>query len=169
MAAVLNNSHGVEVHLIPTGAVIQRLLLPDASGQVADVVLGFDTIEPYRDGTSPYFGAVVGRVANRIANATFELDGQRYELAANNGPNCLHGGVVGFSRVEWTVQGQGSDDSGQWLRMIYHSKDMEEVGAGTQSMHECMNTTHCMHTRWRKLADVLSGTALLAAEHTPLK
>ena len=91
MAAVLNNSHGVEVHLIPTGAVIQRLLLPDASGQVADVVLGFDTIEPYRDGTSPYFGAVVGRVANRIANATFELDGQRYELAANNGPNCLHG------------------------------------------------------------------------------
>ena len=131
MTVVLKNKAGVEAHIIPTGAVIQRLLVPDAQGRVADVVLGFDEVEPYGDGTSPYFGAVVGRVANRIAGATFELDGVRYKLAANNGPNCLHGGVLGFSRREWEVAAQGSDGGGsQWVQLTYRSADGEEVRGG---------------------------------------
>eukprot|EP00887_Chlorella_sp_A99_P003017 scaffold9.g3017.t1 len=116
-AIVLKNRSGVEVHVLTLGAVIQRLLLPGEDGSKVDIVLGFDDEYPYRDGTSPYFGAVVGRrvaVANRIANATFTLDGKAYKLAANNGPNCLHGGKVGFDKVRWKAKrlalpGSGSD------------------------------------------------------------
>eukprot|EP00899_Mesostigma_viride_P021828 jgi/Mesvir1/29647/Mv21491-RA.1 len=70
-------------------------------GVKADIVLGMDTLKPYTDGTSPYFGAVVGRVANRIARGLFELDGQSYVLARNNGPNALHGGLAGFDKQLW--------------------------------------------------------------------
>ena len=113
------------------GAVIQRLLVPDRSAKIDDVVLGFDDLEPYKNGTSPYFGAVVGRVANRIANATFELNGVRHNLAANNGPNCLHGGVMGFSRVEWTLAGHGTGGRGQWVKLTYKSAEGEEVSEPT--------------------------------------
>ena len=114
-------------NFVQTGAVIQNLLVPDRHGLLADVVLGFTEHEPYKDGTSPYFGAVVGRVANRIAGATFDLNGETYKLAANNGPNCLHGGIFGFSRVQWTVAAQGSNDQGEFVKFTYTSKDGEEV------------------------------------------
>jgi hypothetical protein len=78
---VLRNRRGIEVHLLRTGASIQKLLLPDRNGKFADVVLGFDEEVAYSDGRSPYFGAIVGRVANRIANASFELDSATYRLA----------------------------------------------------------------------------------------
>jgi len=102
-AIVLRNEAGIEVHILPTGAAIQRLLLPDRDGVVDDVVLGFDDERHYADGTSPYFGAVVGRVANRIANASFELDGVRYQLSVNEKgfPGSLHGGKRGFDKVVW--------------------------------------------------------------------
>ena len=70
---VLKNGKGVEVHVRPLGALVQKLVLPDAQGKPEDVVLGFDKLESYRDGTSPYFGVVVGRVANRIAGGRFKL------------------------------------------------------------------------------------------------
>ncbi|KAL4447516.1 hypothetical protein ABPG75_004735 [Micractinium tetrahymenae] len=127
---VVKNGKGVEVHLIRRGAIITRLLVPDKSGSVADVVLGFDEEQPYKDGTSPYMGALVGRVANRIANASFTLDGETYRLAANNGPNCLHGGKVGFDKVEWAAQRQDSD-RGQAVRFTYTSQDGEEGFPGT--------------------------------------
>lgn len=74
---------------------------------------------------APYFGAVVGRVANRIANAQFKLDGKTYKLAANNGPNTLHGGVKGFDKVLWKGEVVDSAD-GPSVKMTYHSKDGEE-------------------------------------------
>jgi aldose 1-epimerase len=96
----LSNSHGIEVCAITWGAIITSLRVPDRDGVFADVVLGFDTLDPYLH-RHPYFGAVVGRYANRIGNARFTLDGRRYTLAANDGPNHLHGGRDGFDRWVW--------------------------------------------------------------------
>lgn len=85
------------------GATVTRLTLPDASGAIKDIVLGFDTAEPYLNGTSPYFGCIVGRVANRIAGASFEIDGERFHLSSNDPPKTLHGGAVGFDKVVWSA------------------------------------------------------------------
>ncbi|EFN50643.1 hypothetical protein CHLNCDRAFT_55668 [Chlorella variabilis] len=122
----LRNPHGLEVVVLLRGAIIQSLRVPDTDGNVEDVVLGFDEEAPYKDGTSPYMGALVGRVANRIAGAQFSLDGETYRLAANNGPNCLHGGKVGYDKVEWDMEPADSDE-GQGVRLSYRSKDGEEA------------------------------------------
>eukprot|EP00271_Cylindrocystis_brebissonii_P005232 TRINITY_DN17189_c0_g1_i1.p1 TRINITY_DN17189_c0_g1~~TRINITY_DN17189_c0_g1_i1.p1 ORF type:complete len:446 (-),score=54.14 TRINITY_DN17189_c0_g1_i1:527-1864(-) len=106
----------MEVQVSAWGATIIRVLLPrkvdnasGASSGVDDVVLGFDELAPYQDGRSPYFGSIVGRVANRIAQGKFELEGRKYQLPINNGPNSLHGGTVGFDKVLWKGEGGGSD------------------------------------------------------------
>ena len=107
---LLRNAAGSEAHILKIGAIIQKLLVPDRDGNFDDVVLGFDDEARYlRD--SPYFGAVVGRVANRIANATFELDGATYRLATNEGgmPGTLHGGARGFDKVAWNVLHRTTD------------------------------------------------------------
>lgn len=98
----LRNANGVEVRAINYGATITSIRVPDRRGRFGDVVLGFETLEPYLK-PHPYFGAVVGRYGNRIAKGQFTLDGQTYKLAANNGPNHLHGGVRGFDKMLWNV------------------------------------------------------------------
>lgn len=134
---VLRNSHGVEVHILRTGASIQRLLLPDKSGALADVVLGFDSESHYSDGTSPYFGAMVGRVANRIANSTFTLDGKTYRLGSNEpGYAHLHGGFKGFDKVVWRAEHLNPKAlkhrrRGRAVRLSYTSPDGEEGYPGT--------------------------------------
>ncbi len=99
----LDNGH-LSCRVITFGACLQSLYVPNRNGYPIDVVLGYDTLEEYilRDG---YFGAVVGRYANRIAKGSFSLDGRAYNLTINNGPNHLHGGNVGFSHRVWTVEG----------------------------------------------------------------
>jgi len=99
----LTNANGMEVRTIPYGAIIVSVRVPDRSGRFDDVVLGFDQMDGYA-GMHPYFGAVVGRYANRIANGRFTLDGQTYALATNNGPNALHGGVKGFDKKVWNAE-----------------------------------------------------------------
>jgi aldose 1-epimerase len=91
---------GLEVDVIPYGCIIVSLRTPDRTGRLADVVLGFDSLDPYLH-SSPYFGAVVGRYANRIANGRFSLDGRTYQLTVNEPPNHLHGGAVGFDKRMW--------------------------------------------------------------------
>lgn len=98
----MRNRHGARVHILPLGANISRLDAPDRHGALADVVLGFDRPELYLTSTA-YFGAVVGRYANRIAGGRFNLDGKDVRLTINDGPNCLHGGITGFSHRIWTV------------------------------------------------------------------
>jgi len=115
----------VEVHISPWGATITKLFTPDKRGKIDDIVCGFDSLEPYQDGTSPYFGCIVGRVANRIAKAKFKLKGRTYSLAANNGPNCLHGGLVGFDKVWWKAEPIQTADS-QSVKLTYVSKSGEE-------------------------------------------
>jgi aldose 1-epimerase len=97
----LTNSRGVEIRAMTYGAIILSLRVPDRAGTLDDVVLGYDTAMDYVRNNSPHFGAVVGRYANRIARAHFTLDGQTFTLAANNGPNHLHGGLKGFDNVVW--------------------------------------------------------------------
>ena len=120
----LTNANGVEVRAITYGAIIVSVRTPDRSGRLADIVLGFDDLDGYLS-RSRYFGAVVGRYGNRIANATFSLDGQIYRLAANNGPNHLHGGIKGFDKALW--QGEPfARDGTVGVVFKYASPDGEE-------------------------------------------
>ena len=96
----LTNKNGVEVRAITYGGIITSIKVPDRDGRMGDVVLGFDSIDGYL-GEHPFFGAIIGRYGNRIAKAQFTLDGRTHQLAANNGPNHLHGGVKGFDKVLW--------------------------------------------------------------------
>ncbi len=97
----LKNQNGVVVKITEYGAIITEIHAPDRQGKTGDVVLGFDNLDRYRRG-HPFFGAIAGRVANRIANGRFTLEGKEYTLAKNNGPNHLHGGLKGFDKKVWT-------------------------------------------------------------------
>lgn len=107
------------------GATLISLVLPDKSGKLDDVVLGYNSVKGYYN-DSTYFGAVVGRVANRIANAQFTLDGVHYKLNANQGKNMLHGGTKGFSRVVWNVEKYSPNGSSPFVTFTYNSYDGEE-------------------------------------------
>jgi aldose 1-epimerase len=99
----ITNAAGVEMRAINYGGIITSLKVPDRSGQRDDVVLGFDSVDGYLK-APPYFGAIVGRYGNRIANGRFTLEGEIFELATNDGPNHLHGGVKGFDKVVWAAR-----------------------------------------------------------------
>ena len=99
----LTNKNGITVKITNYGGIVTSLAVPDRTGNMGDIVLGFDSLPPYLAG-HPYFGAIVGRFGNRIANAKFTLDGKDYQLAANNGPNHLHGGLVGFDKKLWRAE-----------------------------------------------------------------
>jgi aldose 1-epimerase len=125
----LTNTHGVEVRVISFGAIITSLRTRDRAGKLGDIVYGYDSLGAYANDAS-YFGAVVGRFANRIAHARFALDGRTYKLAANNGVNTLHGGRRGFNKVLWTGDPFTHGDTiGVTLR--YTSPDGEEGYPGT--------------------------------------
>ena len=93
----------MKAKIITYGGIITELDAPDRDGKMGDVVLGFDNLKGYLAG-HPYFGALVGRVANRVAKGQFTLDGKEYKLAINNGPNSLHGGEKGFDKVVWKAE-----------------------------------------------------------------
>ncbi|WBO23236.1 aldose epimerase family protein [Sphingomonas abietis] len=101
-AITLANSHGMSATIITLGASVQSVIVPDAQGNKADVVLGYDDLKGYADKPN-FFGATVGRVANRIAKGQFTLDGQSYQLPLSDGPNSLHGGTKGFDKVLWQL------------------------------------------------------------------
>lgn len=127
----LTNSHGVEVRAMTYGGIITSIRVPDRTGAMADIVLGFDTLDGYLN-DPPYFGAIVGRYGNRIAKGQFTLDGRTYKLATNNGPNHLHGGVKGFDKMVWTARPVDSTD-GVGVTLTRTSPDGEEGYPGTLS------------------------------------
>ena len=98
----LENEAGMAVSVIDYGGIITSIMAPDKNGRLGDVVLGFDDVGGYVS-ENPYFGAFIGRYGNRIAKGKFTLDGEEYTLATNNGPNSLHGGVMGFNKKKWTA------------------------------------------------------------------
>jgi len=121
---VLSGPGGVVAKVATYGATLTELDVSDRSGTPANVVLGFDSLAGYL-GKEPYFGATVGRVGNRIANARFTLDGRTYRLAANDGPNHLHGGLRGFDKVVWDARVVGNGGAPA-VEFTYLSRDGEE-------------------------------------------
>ncbi|WP_217988282.1 aldose epimerase family protein [Aliifodinibius salipaludis] len=118
----LQNEKGMKVAITNYGGRIVSWLAPDKNGEFDDIVLGFDSIQGYLNANEIYFGALIGRFGNRIADGEFSLNGQNYELATNNGPNHLHGGPGGFHNVVWDAK--QLDD--QHLVLTYFSEDGEE-------------------------------------------
>lgn len=124
MLYTLKNKQGMEVAITNYGGTITRLLVPDKSGKLADVVLGFDNLADYQN-EHPYFGGIIGRYGNRIAKGKFSIEGQEYTLAINNAPNALHGGPRGFHKQLWAASEVAREGyAGIELRRL--SKDMEE-------------------------------------------
>ena len=125
----LTNADGIEVKFTNYGGIITSIKTPDRAGHFADIVLGYDDLAGYLR-NSPYFGAIVGRYANRIARGRFTLDGTVYTLAINNGPNSLHGGLRGFDKVVWNAR-PFQVQEGQGVTLDYTSRDGEEGYPGT--------------------------------------
>ena len=120
----LTNKSGVTLKVINFGAIVTSLNVPDRNGKLEDVVLGYDSVQGYMDGSS-YFGAIVGRYGNRIGKGQFTLEGKKYQLTVNDGVNHLHGGKIGFSKELWTAN-TVQDSAGPSLQLTYISKDGEE-------------------------------------------
>lgn len=120
----LKNELGMEVDVITYGGIITRWTAPDKNGLYEDIVLGYNKLEQYLDG-NPYFGALIGRYGNRIANGKFTLDGNTYNLATNDGENHLHGGEKGFDKVLWNGVAKNNED-GASVELTYTSQDGEE-------------------------------------------
>ena len=129
---ILSNPGGITVSIITWGGIIRSITAPDSHGKRADIVLGFDSLEPYQE-RHPYFGTITGRYANRIAKGSFTLDGETYSLAKNNGPNHLHGGAQGFDRKVWAAATSRTADSAI-LTLSYKSADGEEGYPGEVSV-----------------------------------
>jgi len=118
----LSNDRGVRATITNYGARLVNLFVPDSNGNPTDVSIGFDSIDGYLNSTEPYYGATIGRFANRIAQGKFLLDGRDYHILPNNGENALHGGKNGFQSVVWDAEQVNTST----LHLKYLSKDMEE-------------------------------------------
>lgn len=128
----LSNAHGMIAKVMDYGTILTELWVPDRNGKATNVVMGFDNLEAYVKG-HPFFGAVAGRVANRIGGSKFTLDGKEYKLAANNGPNHLHGGLKGFDKAVWKSRPLQNKDGSASVEFTHVSKDGDEGYPGNLS------------------------------------
>jgi aldose 1-epimerase len=119
----IKNANGMQVGIINYGGIINKIITADKYGNKADIVTGFKTLDGFLQKGVPYFGALIGRYGNRIANATFTLNGIKYILAENNNGNNLHGGNIGYDKVYWTIEKLPSNNG---VKLHYKSKDGEE-------------------------------------------
>ncbi|KAK6123622.1 hypothetical protein DH2020_042635 [Rehmannia glutinosa] len=140
------NNGTMQVKVSNFGCTITSLFVPDKDGKLADVVLGFDTLEPYLKGAAPYFGCIVGRVANRIKDGKFSLNGVEYALPINKPPNSLHGGHKGFDKVIWEVAEYKQGDNPS-ITFKYNSHDGEEGYPGAVSFTATYTLTSKMTMR----------------------
>jgi aldose 1-epimerase len=120
-AYTLINKSGAKVKILTLGGIVAEVHVPDADGKLADVVLGFDNLQGYLDG-HPYFGCITGRVANRIGNGKFKIDGKEFTVPANNGKHSLHGGEFGFDKMVWRGEANMTA-TGPTLKLTYISPD----------------------------------------------
>jgi aldose 1-epimerase len=160
----LTNAQGLKAKITNLGATLTSLEVPDRDGKLADVVLGLDDFASYERGTA-FFGATVGRVANRIRNAKFSLGGQEYHLAANDPPHHLHGGPKGFFRVVWDPKPFETPD-GPALELTYVSKDGEEGYPGTVNVKTTYTLTNANQLRVEMEATTDRKTIVNLANHT---
>ena len=156
----LANKRGVTVKIITYGGIVTEINTPDRKGKLANVALGFDNLGDYVT-KSPYFGAIIGRYANRIANGTFSLGGVTYTLAQNNGPNSLHGGIKGFDKQVWkaTIVPGG-------ITLSYTSPDGEEGYPGTLKVDVTYTLTNKNELRMDYHATTDKATVINLTNHT---
>ncbi|XP_010242446.1 PREDICTED: aldose 1-epimerase-like [Nelumbo nucifera] len=181
------------VNLTNWGARITSIVLPDKQGNLGDIVLGYDTLDEYKTDTS-YFGAIVGRVANRIKGAQFTLNDTTYNLVANDGKNTLHGGQKGFSDVVWQVKKHSPASHCPYVRFHYQSADGEQGFPGkvivsvnymitvenqlsvtmkAKALNKATPVNLAQHTYWNlgghNSGDILSETLqIFASQYTPV-
>lgn len=160
----LTNANGIVAKVITYGALLTELHVPDRTGQMADVVLGFKTLEAY-EGEHPYFGATIGRVANRIAGGRFRLEGREHTLATNNGPNHLHGGMRGFDKRVWKAQTVPAA-GGVAVKFTYRSADMEEGYPGALTATVVYTLTNRNELRFDYTATTDKTTLINLTNHS---
>jgi aldose 1-epimerase len=160
----LTNKNGLIARITNYGAIVTELHVPDRTGRLADVVLGFESLDGYLAG-HPYFGAIVGRVANRIRNAEFTLEGARYRLAANDKPHHLHGGTKGWDKAVWTAKTADTAD-GPSIELTYVSKDGEEHYPGTVTARTVYTLTHNNELKVEMQASTDRTTIVNMAHHS---
>ena len=160
----LENNKGMIVSITNYGALITAVFTPDKNGDMADVVLGFDNLKSYVDG-HPSFGSLVGRYGNRIAKGKFELDGEKYTLAINNGENHLHGGIIGFDKKVWDADPFQKDNE-VGLKLHYMSPDMEEGYPGNLDVHVTYTLTEDNELKIDYLASTDKATPINLTSHS---
>ncbi|HEV2866228.1 MAG TPA: aldose epimerase family protein, partial [Allosphingosinicella sp.] len=149
----LSNQHGMRVRIITYGASIQSVLVPDRHEELADVTLGYPTLEGYLS-QPQYFGSTVGRVANRIARGRFTLDGREYQVPVNNGPNSLHGGTQGFDKVNWSVVNTREGPSASvTLRYVSPNGDQGYPGTLTTTATYALDENNALSVEYRATTD----------------
>lgn len=159
----LTNSSGMKVTVTNYGGHVVSINVPDRHGKMADVVLGFDHLDGYL-GNNPFFGALVGRYANRIGKAEFKLDGVEYKLAKNDGPNSLHGGLKGFDKQVWKAHEVSHPHPA--LELTYLSKDGEEGYPGNLSVKVVYTLTDSSELRIDYTATTDKDTVLNLTNHS---
>lgn len=161
----LRNPGGIEARICNYGGIVVSLKAPDRKGRLEDVVLGYDDLAAYIK-RNPFFGAMVGRFANRIAKAKFTLDGKTYMLAANNnGVNALHGGLKGFDKVVWKAKAMQSP-KGPVLELTYFSKDGEEGYPGNLNVKAVYTVTKDNALRLDYTATTDKDTIINLSQHS---
>jgi len=160
----LTNAKGATAKITNYGAIVTDLQMPDKAGKMGSVVLGLDDVDTYVK-KSPYFGATAGRVANRIKDATFTLDGKQYKLNANDAPHHLHGGKKGWDKVIWTAEPKETKD-GPSLKLTYISKEGDENYPGTVTATTLYTLTNDNEFRVDMSATTDKTTLINMAHHS---
>ena len=160
----LTNARGLVARITNYGAIVTELHVPDRAGRLADVVLGFDSVDQYVK-SNPYFGAIVGRVANRIMNARFDLDGRSFALEPNDKPHHLHGGTRGWDKVIWTANPLEAAE-GPALELTYVSKDGDGGYPGTVRARTVYTLTNRNELKVEMEASTDATTLVNMAHHT---
>lgn len=160
---ILSNPAGMRAQIATYGGIVTSLLVPDREGQLGDVVLGFDRIDGYLK-KHPYFGAICGRYANRIAGGRFTLNGVEYTLARNDGNNHLHGGIRGFDKVVWTAAELGTIGEAA-LQLTYSSPAGDEGYPGKLDVAVTYTLTNSNELRIDYLATTDADTVLNLSHH----
>ena len=160
----LTNANGLEAKIMTYGGVVQSLRVPDRSGEMANIVLGFATVQGYVE-ESPYFGCITGRYANRIARGTFSIDGERYRVPLNNDENSLHGGEQGFNTFVWDAL-PVEEPHGIGLRLSRVSPHGEQGYPGTLDVNVTYTLTHDDALRIDYLATTDKATVVNLTNHS---
>ncbi len=162
----LKNASGATIKVTNYGAIITSIIVPDRTGKMADVALGYNRVEDYINAVDkPYFGAIVGRYGNRIAKGKFSIGSETYSLAVNNGENHLHGGVIGFDKVVWDAKPISSEGS-QGVVLSYLAKDKEEGYPGNLNLTVTYSWSNANELKVEYSATTDKPTPINVTQHT---